>query len=84
MGSGTASVTLRTGIGVNERQYGVESSTGYFISMRFHDNLTGKREKLTKKTASVLVSLMKKGFYATYTQMITDSIYYKVSKFIKI
>ena len=40
-----------------------ESSTSNSIFVRFHGNLTGKREKLTQKTASVLVSFMEKGFY---------------------
>jgi hypothetical protein len=33
------------------------------IFVRYHGNLTGNREKLTQKTASVLVSFMEKGFY---------------------
>jgi hypothetical protein len=66
-GSGTAPVALRTGIGVNERWYGVESSTGNRIFVRFRGDLTEKRVKLTQNTASVPVSFMENGFYATYT-----------------
>jgi hypothetical protein len=35
--------------------------------VRFHGNLTEKHEKLTQKTAAVLVRFIKKGFYAAYT-----------------
>ena len=66
-GSGTVCVALRTGIGVNERWYGVESSTGNSIFVKFRGDLTEKREKLMQKTASVPVSFMEKGFNATYT-----------------
>lgn len=47
MGSGTASVILRTGIGVNDRKYTVESSTSNFIFMRLRYDLTEKSKKLT-------------------------------------
>ena len=46
---------------------GVESSNGDCFFVRFHGNLTEKSEKLTEKTASVLVSFMKKGFCSSYT-----------------
>jgi len=41
--------------------------------VRFHGNLTENGVKLTEKTASVLVSFMKKGFYATYTLTTTEN-----------
>jgi hypothetical protein len=66
-GSGPVSVALITGIGVNERQCGVESNTSNSIYVRFRGDLTGKREKLTQKTASVPVSFMAKGFCPSYT-----------------
>ena len=47
-------VALRTGIGVNERWYGVESSTGNSILVRFRGDLTEKREKLTQKLLQYL------------------------------
>ena len=54
---------------MNERWYGVESSTGNSIFVKFRGDLTEKREKrekLMQKTASVPVSFMEKGFNATY------------------
>ena len=67
MGSGPVSVALRTGIGVNERQCGVESNTSNSIYVRFRGDPTEKHEKLIQNTASVHVSLMAKGFYPSYT-----------------
>ncbi len=49
---------------LNERCYGIDSIACSSIFVRFHGNLTEKREKLTQKTASVLVRFMEKGFYA--------------------
>jgi len=52
---------------LNYRCYEVESSTHYTIFEIFCSDRTEKPEKLTKKTASVHIRFMEKGFYAAYT-----------------
>ena len=52
------------------REGRVKAATGFGtapFSFANRGNLTEKHEKLTQKTAAVLVRFIKKGFYAAYT-----------------
>jgi len=55
--------------------YGVESSIGISMFVRFRGDLTEKREKLMQKTTSAPVSYIQKGFYGTYTPFPTAELH---------